>query len=111
MKDFFKSKRFQVLLGVFALLFAFLLKGLYSQELMPFLSQLGGILLTPVSNLTAVISNSATNNLSPYLSVEDLKNENERLKEENQKLIEQMVDYQNIQIENTQFREFGDKRA
>ena len=106
MKDFFKSKRFQVLLGVFTLLFAFMVKGLSSSELMPFLSQLSGVVLTPISKITSVISGSTTDHLSPYFSVEGLKSENERLKEENQKLMEQMVDHQNLQIENDQFREF-----
>ncbi|MEG1942469.1 MAG: rod shape-determining protein MreC, partial [Angelakisella sp.] len=106
MKDFFKSKQFKLLLAVFAMLFAFVLRAVYTGGFMPFMSHLGGIIMTPVARVTAAVSGAAEDALSPYFNVMKLKEENERLTEENRKLIEQLVDYQNLKTENDQFREF-----
>lgn len=106
MKDFFKSKQFKLLLAVLAMLFAFVLRAVYTGGFMPFLSHLGGVLLTPVARVTAGISGAAEDALSPYFNVVKLKEENERLTEENRRLTEQLVDYQNLKTENDQFREF-----
>ncbi|WP_071429238.1 rod shape-determining protein MreC [Angelakisella massiliensis] len=106
MKDFFKSKRFHLLLAVFSLLFAFLLRAIYTDALMPFLSGVGGIIMTPVARVTASLSGLAGDALGPYLNVAQLVEENEALREENRRLTEQMVDYQNLKTENDQFREY-----
>lgn len=106
MKDFFKSKQFQILLAVFALLVAFFLRAVYVGALMPFLSGVGGLVLTPVANVTAAVAGAAQEALSPYFNVGKLREENERLQEENRKLTEQLVDYQNLKTENDNFREF-----
>ncbi|MEG0854081.1 MAG: rod shape-determining protein MreC [Angelakisella sp.] len=106
MKDFFKSKQFKILLAVLAMLFAFVLRAVYTGGFMPFLSHVGGALMTPVARVTAAISGATEEALSPYFNVVKLKEENERLVEENRKLTEQLVDYQNLKTENEQFREF-----
>lgn len=106
MKDFFKSKQFQILLAVLAMLFAFFLRALYTGGLMPFLSSLGGIVMTPVARLTAMVTGAADEALAPYFNVAKLNEENQQLAEENRQLREQMVDYQNLKNENDQFREF-----
>lgn len=106
MRDFFKSKQFKALMAVFAMLFAFFLRAVYTGELMPFLSHLGGVLMTPVARVTAAVSGATKEAISPYLNVAKLREENERLAEENRRLTEQLVDYQNLKTENDQFREF-----
>lgn len=106
MKDFLKSKQFKALMVVLAMLFAFFLRALYTGSLMPLLSGLGGIVMTPVARVTAAIAGSAEETLSPYLNVAKLKEENRLLREENQQLTQQLVDYQNLKTENDQFREF-----
>lgn len=88
MKDFFKSKRFHLLLAVFSLLFAFLLRAIYTDALMPFLSGVGGIIMTPVARVTASLSGLAGDALGPYLNVAQLVEENETLREENRRLTE-----------------------
>lgn len=88
------------------MLFAFVLRAVYTGGFMPFLSHLGGALMTPIARVTAGISGAAEDALSPYFNVVSLKEENEQLREENRKLTEQLVDYQNLKTENDQFREF-----
>ncbi len=106
MKEFFKSQLFQWLVAVGALLAAFFVKGLYDQQLMPFMANLGGVISAPFADLTATIVHSADGALTPYFNATELSEENERLRTENQQLIQQMLDYQNILTENLQFREF-----
>lgn len=106
MKDFLKSKQFKLLMVVLAMLFTFLLRAVYTGGFMPFMSHLGGVLMTPVARVTATLSGAAEDALSPYFNVAKLKEENQRLTEENRKLTEQLVDYQNLKTENDQFREF-----
>ena len=106
MKDFFKSKQFQILLAVLAMLFAFFLRAVYTGQIMPFLSNLGGIVMTPVARVTAMVTGAADEALAPYFNVAKMTQENRQLVEENRQLREQMVDYQNLKNENDQFREF-----
>lgn len=106
MKDFFKSKQFKALLAVLVMLSTFFLRAVYTGGLMPLLSGIGGVIMTPVARVTAAVSGAAEDALSPYFNVNTLREENERLAEENRKLTEQMVDYQNLKTENDQFREF-----
>lgn len=62
--------------------------------------------MTPVARVTASLSGLAGDALGPYLNVAQLVEENEALREENRRLTEQMVDYQNLKTENDQFREY-----
>lgn len=106
MKDFLKSKQFKLLLAVLVMLFAFLLRALYTGGLMPFISGVGGLIMTPLSHAAAFVTGAAEDAMSPYLNAARLKEENQRLIEENRRLTEQMVDYLNLKTENDQFREF-----
>lgn len=106
MKEFFKSQKFHALVVVGALLTAFFLKGLYEQQLMPFFSTVGGFISAPFSTFSASLVQATNDAVSPYVNASELAAENARLKTENQQLIQQMIDYENLQIENYQFREF-----
>lgn len=106
MKDFFQSGRFKVLLVVFSLLFAFLLRSIYTGGLMPLVTSVTGLLMTPLQGVAASVSSWADRNLGVYLRASDLLEENEALQKINQQLMEQMLDYQATKNENDQLREF-----
>lgn len=106
MKEFFQGTRFKILLVVFALLFAFLLRSIYTGGLMPFVTGLAGIVMTPVQGMTASLSGWAEEHLGLYIHAPRLQAENEALREENRKLTEMLVDYEAYKNENDQLREF-----
>lgn len=106
MKDFFQSTRFKILLVVFALLFAFLLRSIYTGGLMPFVTGLTGIVMTPVQGFTASVSAWADEHFGVYIHAPELQAQNEALREENRKLTEMLVDYEAYKNENDQLREF-----
>lgn len=106
MRDFFKSKNFKVLMILLVMLFTFFLRAVYVGAFMPFVSGLGGIIMAPVGKLTAAVSGAVGEAVSPFVNASQLKKENEELREENLRLTQQMIDYENLKIENDQFREF-----
>ena len=72
MRDFFQSKRFRVLLVVFALLFTFLLRSIYTGGLMPFITGLTGIIITPVHGVTASVSAWVDQHFGVYVHAPDI---------------------------------------
>lgn len=106
MQNFFQSRRFKVILTLLILLFAFLLRSLYTGETMSFLSEAGSLLLSPASKTAAGFSSLLEETFYPFLHAGAIMEENERLTEENRRLQEQLVDYQVLQNENNQLREY-----
>lgn len=105
MKEFFKTGRFRVLLVVGCLLFSFLLRSIYTGGLMPFLSSAGGMLMVPLSSMSAAAGTAIQNRFGPFLSAGEVHRENQALREEIQRLEEQLIDYETVKMENEQFRE------
>ncbi len=106
MRDFFQSKRFRVLLVVFALLFTFLLRSIYTGGLMPFITGLTGIIMTPVQGVTASVSAWVDQHFGVYVHAPDIAAENEELKEKNRELTQMLIDFEAYKNENDQLREF-----
>lgn len=105
MKEFFKTGRFRALLVVGCLLFSFLLRSIYTGGLMPFLSSAGGMLMVPLSSMSAAAGTAIQNRFGPFLSAGEVHRENQALREEIQRLEEQLIDYETVKMENEQFRE------
>ena len=104
MKEFFKTGRFRVLLVVGCLLFSFLLRSIYT-GLMPLLSSAGGMLMVPLNSMSAAAGAAIQNRFGPFLSSGEVHRENQALREEIQRLEEQLIDYETVKMENEQFRE------
>lgn len=105
MKEFFRTGRFRVLLVVGCLLFSFLLRSIYTGGLMPLLSSAGGMLMVPLSSMSAAAGTAIQNRFGPFLSAGEVHRENQALREEIQRLEEQLIDYETVKMENEQFRE------
>ena len=105
MKEFFHSWVFKVLLALCIVMFAFLLRATMSMGASTVVEQIVGTITAPVQSLTSGLSGSITGFLDQFLRASEISQENEQLREENRKLIEQMVDYENYKHENESLKE------
>lgn len=105
MKEFFHSWVFKVLLALCIVMFAFLLRATMTMGASTVVEQIVGTITAPVQSLTSGLSGSITGFLDQFLRASEISQENEQLLEENRKLIEQMVDYENYKHENESLKE------
>lgn len=105
MKEFFHSWVFKVLLALCIVMFAFLLRATMTMGASTVVEQIVGTITAPVQSLTSGLSGSITGFLDQFLRASEISQENEQLREENRKLIEQMVDYENYKHENESLKE------
>ena len=105
MKEFFHSWVFKVLLALCIVMFAFLLRATMTMGASTVVEQIVGTITAPVQSLTSGLSGSITGFLDQFLRASEISQENEQLREENRKLIEQMVDYENYRHENESLKE------
>ena len=105
MKEFFHSWVFKVLLALCIVMFAFLLRATMTIGASTVVEQIVGTITAPVQSLTSGLSGSITGFLDRFLRASEISQENEQLREENRKLIEQMVDYENYKHENESLKE------
>lgn len=105
MKEFFHSWVFKVLLALCIVMFAFLLRATMTMGASTVVEQIVGTITAPVQSLTSGLSGSITGFLDQFLRSSEISQENEQLREENRKLIEQMVDYENYKHENESLKE------
>lgn len=105
MKEFFHSWVFEVLLALCIVMFAFLLRATMTMGASTVVEQIVGTITAPVQSLTSGLSGSITGFLDQFLRASEISQENEQLREENRKLIEQMVDYENYKHENESLKE------
>ncbi len=106
MEQFFKSKSFKGIIVAFTLLFAFLMRGVYTGEILPFLAGVNGIIMIPINSIASSVSYIVDTSIQPFLNAKNIDKENKILLEENRKLTKQLVDYQILKNENEQYREF-----
>ena len=105
MKEFFHKWVFKVLLALCIVMFAFLLRATMTMGASTVVEQIVGTITAPVQSLTSGLSGSITGFLDQFLRASEISQENEQLREENRKLIEQMVDYENYKHENESLKE------
>lgn len=100
MKEFFHSWVFKVLVALAVILFAFMLRATVTVGASTVVEGVVGTITAPFQSVISGINGSVTGFLDRFLKAEEISEENEQLKEENRKLIEQMVDYENYKHEN-----------
>lgn len=105
MKEFFHSWVFKVLLALCIVMFAFLLRATMTMGASTVVEQIVGTITAPVQSLTSGFERFDTGFLDQFLRASEISQENEQLREENRKLIEQMVDYENYKHENESLKE------
>lgn len=102
MREFFKTKRFKIFLGVLAALLVLII---CSATIGSTSSGVLSVVLSPVQKLSSWITNSATGFFSNIANSGKNASENEQLKEQIASLREQLIDYDNTKTENEQLKE------
>ena len=103
MKKMIKGKTFKVLVG---LVVFFVVSGVASWGNPSVRYFLTGFWLTPLQQLTTRGTQSIGEQLSPQQNLDELSAENNRLRAENRRLQDMLVDYYTIQQENEQLEKF-----
>lgn len=106
MGDFFKSTRFRILAALLVIVFFFMLRAAASGTAMPMLSQVAGMLLTPVQRAASQATEGARGALTAFFSAPRISEENERLRAELAQAREQLIDFGRYKTENEQLREY-----
>ena len=106
MSEFFQSKIFKLFAAIAVILFALLLRASMVQGGSSVLSNLVGLVTTPLQKVTASVSNSIDNFFDRYLSADEIYEENQQLKEQIRILTEQQVELEQYRWENESLKEF-----
>lgn len=108
MEDFFKSKKFKILLALLIVAFAFTLRAAYTDGAANLTGNIVGIISEPFQKISADISVKVRDFFDVFIRAKDISNENEQLKEKIDELNKKLVDYDKIKRENENLKEFLD---
>lgn len=105
MKDFFYTKKFKVLLVVVALLAGMMAWAGANGRLTSAPQEILSVLVHPFQSLSRWVTDGIGGISDKYLNIDAIIDENEQLKEQNQKLLDDMVEYDRLKQENQAFRD------
>lgn len=103
--DFFKSVKFKIIIGIFALLIGVMIYTGATQGFSSLPSKVIGIISAPFQSLSSKISTSTKNFFDKFLNADKNVKENEQLKQKLSELQNKLVEYETIKNENQQLRE------
>ncbi len=106
MEDFFKSKKFKILLAFLVIIFAFALRGAYTGGLASFSDNVIGIISVPFQRISSSISEGVYSFLNVFLNASNISKENEELKAKIEEMNKKLVDYDKFKRENENLKEF-----
>lgn len=104
MKDFFKTTKFKVLVGVLVVLLGIMTYAAANGRLSAAPQELLGAAAVPFQKLSSMISAKTEELVNKYVRIDEVISENEALKTENDQLRQQMVDYDEMKAENDQLQ-------
>ncbi len=105
MREFFKSIKFKILLAIVLVLGGFMVYQVSTGGATSITSSILSFVVTPIQSLSSQISSSVSGFLSNIMSASQTAQKNEELQRQIDELKKQMVDYQEIQRENEQYKE------
>ena len=108
MEDFFKSKKFKILLALLIVTFAFTLRAAYTDGAANFTGNVVGIISEPFQKISADISTKVKDFFDVFIRAKDISNENQELKQKIDELNKKLADYDKIKRENDNLKEFLD---
>ncbi|WMJ21864.1 rod shape-determining protein MreC [Paludicola sp. MB14-C6] len=104
MADFFKSKKFKILIAIVAVLFGMMLYSASSDGVSNIPRNLLTMITTPFQKGTAYVADATGKFFDKFLNASNISKENERLKKELSELNHQLVDYEKMKDENEQLK-------
>lgn len=104
MRDFFKTVKFKILVGVLVVLLGVMTYAAANGRLSAAPQELLGAAAVPLQKLSSALSAKTEAFVNKYITIDQIIEENDKLKEENDELRRQMVDYDEMKAENEQLR-------
>lgn len=108
MGDFFKSRKFKVLIALFIMLIALMLRASWTGWLSPAIEQVAGAVVAPFQKLSSTISDGVSGFFRRYARADEVAQENEALRSEINELRAQLVNYEEYKHENEELRKYLD---
>lgn len=105
MKEFFKSRKFKILVVVLMLMIGFMLQAASRYGISGLMENALNYVVTPLQKLSSGIADSASGFLSKFVLAGQIDKKNKELEEEIRILREQLVDYETYKQENEQYRD------
>ena len=102
----FKRNPFKIIIAVIVVLAGMALYAGVNGKLTTLPQELLGAAAVPFKQTTANIANKVSVWKDRNINIDEIIAENEALKEENKKLLQNQIDYDKIKIENEQYKEF-----
>ncbi|MEG0456902.1 MAG: rod shape-determining protein MreC, partial [Oscillospiraceae bacterium] len=106
MKEFLRSIKFKIIVGLLVILAGFMIYSgtVEGFDVMP--SRIIGFLVTPFQQVSSAISGNVGDFFNKFMQADEIKKENEQLKEEINKLRGQMSDFDSIKQQNDRYKDF-----
>ena len=108
MGDFFKSRKFKVLIALFIMLIALMLRASWTGGLSPAIERVAGAVVAPFQKLSSTISDGVSGFFRRYARADEVAQENEALRSEINELRAQLVNYEEYKHENEELRKYLD---
>ena len=108
MGDFFKSRKFKVLIALFIMLIALMLRASWTGGLSPAIEQVAGAVVAPFQKLSSTISDGVSGFFRRCARADEVAQENEALRSEINELRAQLVNYEEYKHENEELRKYLD---
>lgn len=106
MKEFFESVKFKILVCVCAVLAGFILYAFTNKSSSNFIETGLDFIVTPIRSASSYISSSVGEFFEKYILINRVYEENEKLREENAALRQQIVDTYSHKLENEQLKDY-----
>lgn len=105
LKDFFKSVKAKILVGLLSFLLGFMIMAVYSGGTASLFTQIISFVTVPVQKVSANVSTSAAEFFGKFLNADKITAENEILREQVAELQKKLIDYEKTKHENDKLRE------
>lgn len=106
MSEFFQSKIFKLFVAIAVFLFAFLLRASFVQGSASVVSNVLGLITTPIQRITSSVSESVGDFFDRWMNADEIYAENLELKEQIRVLTEQQVELEQYRWENESLKSF-----
>jgi rod shape-determining protein MreC len=105
MKDFIRSLKFKILVGILALLMGIMVYAATTAGGRSLISSFFGAVVSPFQKASSAISNKVSTTIDMLVNADNYYDENKELKKKLDELYVQMVDYENLKEENAHYKE------